>query len=374
MSTIIFPDYDRSLLSITSSVLKNYNVNLGYKTLEYLDNILNRNYRNVIFYLIDAMGSEILNKHHQESKFLINNRVDNLTTVFPSTTVAATTTAITGLPPVVSGWLGWQQYVHEEDKNVIFFLNKDYYNEEYKFNYNVSNKYTSLRYIYDLITCSNKDVLTHEIFPEFRIKEHKTIQNQVNTIIKTIDNNNKNFIYAYWDKLDVFLHEYGTKSSIVSKHISEIDNALETLYNSISDDTLVIVTADHGQVDVENINLWEYEDLMSMLLHKPALEGRATAFYVKDGFFKKFEETFNNHFKNKFILYNSNDILKMNILGKGQISPRTKGFLGDYLAIAIDKYSFNFQKGSHVHKASHAGFLKDEMMIPLIILNKRLSD
>ncbi|MDD4112357.1 MAG: nucleotide pyrophosphatase, partial [Herbinix sp.] len=106
MSTIIFPDYDRSLLSITSSVLKNYNVNLGYKTLEYLDNILNRNYRNVIFYLIDAMGSEILNKHHQESKFLINNRVDNLTTVFPSTTVAATTTAITGLPPVVSGWLG----------------------------------------------------------------------------------------------------------------------------------------------------------------------------------------------------------------------------------------------------------------------------
>ena len=371
MSNLVFPDYDHSLLNITASILKNYHVDLGYKSLDSLDDILSKNYRNVVFYLIDAMGSEILNKHLNQTQFLVKNKIDDLTTVFPSTTVAATTTAITGLPPAVTGWIGWQQYVHEEDKNVIFFLNQDYYDEEYKFNYNVSEKYVKVKYIYDLIADKNPNVITHEIFPEFRIKEHKTIQDQVNTIIKTIKNQDKNFIYAYWDKLDTNLHEFGTTSDVVNKHIKEIDSAISDLYNNLDDDTLVIITADHGQVDIEGINLWEYEDLTSMFKHQPAIEARATAFYVKDESLEDFEKTFNKHFQNKFILYKSTEVLQMNLFGKGEKSPRTEGFLGDYFAIAIDKYSFRLQNAPHIHKATHAGLLKDEMMIPLIVLNKK---
>jgi hypothetical protein len=39
--------------------------------------------------------------------------------------------------------------------------------------------------------------------------------------------------------------------------------------------------------------------------------------------------------------------------------------------VAIDKYSFRLQNAKHVHKATHAGLLKDEMMIPLIVLKKQ---
>jgi predicted AlkP superfamily pyrophosphatase or phosphodiesterase len=373
MEKLVFPDYDHSLLNITSSILKKYNIDSGYKTLNNLDEILKGDYRNIVFYLIDAMGSEILKKHPEQVQFLTKNKIDELTTVFPSTTVAATTTAITGLPPAVTGWIGWQQYVLEEDKNVIFFLNQDYYDEDYKFSYNVSEKYASITYIYDKITKKNPNVKSHEIFPEFRIKEHKTIQNQVETILKTIKNKDKNFIYSYWDKLDTFLHEYGTTSEVISNHLKEIDNAIKTLYDGIDEDTLVIITADHGHVDIEGINLWEYEDLTSMFKHQPAIEARATAFYINKDKFEDFEKTFNNYFKNKFVLYKSEEVLEMNLFGKGEKSPRTKGFLGDFFAIAIDKYSFRLQNAKHIHKATHAGLLKDEMMIPLIILNKRLS-
>ncbi|MBN2618649.1 MAG: alkaline phosphatase family protein [Spirochaetales bacterium] len=373
MEKIVFPDYDHSLLNITSSILKNYNIDSGYKTLKNLDEILKGNFKNIVFYLIDAMGCGILNKHLEQVSFLNKNKIDDLTTVFPSTTVAATTTAITGLPPAVTGWIGWQQYVKEEDKNVIFFLNQDYYDENYTFNYNVSEKYAKITYIYEKITRRNPNVNTFEIFPEFRIKEHKTILNQVETILKTINNKEKNFIYSYWDKLDTYLHEYGTTSEIISNHLKEIDFALKTLYDGIDENTLVIITADHGQVDIEGINLWEYEDLTSMFEHQPAIEARATAFYIKEDKRDEFEKTFNKYFKNQFVLYKSEEVLEMNLFGKGKKSPRTKGFLGDFFAIAIDKYSFRLQNAKHIHKATHAGLLKDEMMIPLIILNKRLS-
>ena len=373
MKKIVFPDYDNSLLSITSSILKNYNVNLGYNSLKQLDEVLDKKYKNVVFYLIDAMGSEIINKHKDQAVFLLKNKTSDLTTVFPSTTVAATTTATTGLPPAESAWIGWQQYVQEEDKNVVFFMNQDYYDEEYKFTYNVSEKYVNVKKIYELIEEANPKIKTHEIFPEFRIKEHKTIKDQVNTVLKTINDKNQNFIYAYWDKLDTYLHEYGITSDVVHQHIKEIDEAISYLYQNIDEDTLVIITADHGQVDIEGINLWEYEDLTSLLRHQPAIEARATAFYIKEGKEKIFEEVFNKHFKDKYILYKSEELLKMKLFGEGQINPKTKGFLGDYFAIAIDKYSFRLQNAKHVHKATHAGLLKDEMMIPLIILNKKLS-
>lgn len=371
MSNIIFPDYDKSLLSITSSILKYYNVDLGYKSLTNLDEILANRYKNVILYLVDAMGSKILEKHLKSDDFLIKKRISDLTTVFPSTTVAATTTAVTGLPPAVTGWFGWQQYIHEEDKNVVFFLNQDYYNEDYKFSYNVGERFVKVKYIYDLIKEKNPQVLTHEIFPEFRVKEHKTIFNQVETILKAINNESNNFIYAYWDKLDTNLHEYGTTSDIIANHLHEISKAIEYLYENIDDETLVIVTADHGQVDIEGINLWEYEDLTSMMKHQPAIEARATAFYVKENCHEDFEQKFNSYFRDKFILYKSNELLDSGIFGLGNINSRSIGFLGDFFAIAIDKYSFRLQNAKHVHKATHAGLLVDEMLIPLIAFDKK---
>jgi predicted AlkP superfamily pyrophosphatase or phosphodiesterase len=366
---IVLPDYNHSLLNLTNSILKHYNVSLGYNGLENLDEILRKNYRNVVFYLVDAMGSEILKKHKNVSSFLLSKKIDDLTTVFPSTTVAATTTATTGLPPAVTGWLGWQQYVLEEDKNIVFFLNQDYYDESHIFDYNVSEEYVKKTSIYELIEKNNTDVNVFEIFPEFRIKEHKTICNQIDTVIKTCQTPGKNFIYAYWDKLDTYLHEYGTTSDIVKNHLHEIDLAFKHLLDNIDDDTLVIVTADHGQVDIEGIKLWEYEDITSKFSHLPAIEARATAFYIKEEELEAFEEVFNNHFRDKFILYKTEEVLKMNLFGEGQIHPRTKGFLGDYFAVAIDKYSFRLQNAKHIHKATHAGLLKDEMMIPLIIIN-----
>ena len=68
---IRFPDYDRSILSIAASVLKHYGVaDCPHKTLKEFDDILNKNYENVIVMLFDGMGVDAINTHLAEERTL----------------------------------------------------------------------------------------------------------------------------------------------------------------------------------------------------------------------------------------------------------------------------------------------------------------
>ena len=46
-----------------------------------------------------------------------------ITTVFPATTTAATTSIATGLNPVEHGWLGWNMYIEPIDETITLFRN-----------------------------------------------------------------------------------------------------------------------------------------------------------------------------------------------------------------------------------------------------------
>ncbi|QWC00051.1 alkaline phosphatase family protein [Mycoplasmatota bacterium] len=365
-SNLVYPDYDHSLLSISSSILKHYGINLGYKTIDLLDKELQNGPRNVVFILVDALGSEILKKHREKSEFLINHQKDVLTTIFPSTTTAATTSALTGLPPVKTAWVGWQQFVKEEKRHVVFFQNKDYYDDSFEFSYNVSDKFVKTTTIYDLIEKHNKDVSVHEIFPQFKQEQHKVFKDQVDTCLDIMNDNKKHFVYMYWDQVDSKLHDFGTKSKEVNDEIDQVNQAINHLFNSVDDDTLIVLTADHGQIDIEPVPILEFNEIAEMLEEKPAIEARATAFYVKDEYMDKFPEVFNHFFRDKFVLYNSNDLIEMNLFGMGKPHPKFREYLGDYFSIAIDKYAFHLSDRP-AHKATHAGLTKDEMLIPLIM-------
>ncbi|MDC7243041.1 MAG: alkaline phosphatase family protein [Sphaerochaetaceae bacterium] len=371
MKNIVLPDYNNSILNITTTILEYYNINTGKSTIKELEEELKKGYRNIVYILIDAMGSEILKKHPKEADYMLKNKKRTLTTVFPSTTVAATISALTGKPPINTGWIGWLQYIKEEDKSVIFFFNKDFYDETVKFDYNVSEKFAPVTKIYEQINKANKDINTFEVFPEFRVPEHKSFRDLLNTVIKDCNTEGENFIYAYWDKLDTYLHKTGTESVKVKNHIEEINEDLKYLSKSVDDDTLIIVTADHGQLDIEEIELWKYDKIVETFKHNPSIEARATAFFIKKDKEKQFVEEFSKNFRDYFILYKSEDFIKTNILGNDTMHNKTREFLGDYFAVAIDKYSFKLSNSKRVFKAQHAGLTKDEMLIPMIMLSKK---
>lgn len=77
MKNIIIPDYNHCLMNITTTILKHYNVPSSFKSINILERELNKNYRNIVLILVDAMGSAILRKHKKEVKYLIENQKTN---------------------------------------------------------------------------------------------------------------------------------------------------------------------------------------------------------------------------------------------------------------------------------------------------------
>ena len=51
----------------------------------------------------------------------------------------------------------------------------------------------------------------------------------------------------------------------------------------IRDDTIVIISADHGHKDIEKVySILDYSEIQECLIMPPSLESRAIAFWVKE--------------------------------------------------------------------------------------------
>jgi predicted AlkP superfamily pyrophosphatase or phosphodiesterase len=367
MKPIVFPDYEHSILNVSNSILKHYGAKTFHPTLEVLDKELSKNYRNVVLVLVDALGEDAILKHLPQTSVFRKKMITALTSVFPPTTVAATTSVLSGKSPIETGWLGWHQYIKEEDASIIFFYNKDYYDPTKSYEYQIATKYVPYVDIYTQIRTADASVQTTEIFPAFRTPENDTFEKMCSAIKSSLQPEGRHFVYAYWDKVDSLMHEFGPYSDEVHTMILSVEKAFQEMIDTSGADTIFIVIADHGQVDVKTIQLVDYPDLIATLRRMPSNESRAMVFYVKDSMRDEFETLFNRYFRHSFNLYKSDEILKMKLFGDGKIHDRASDFLGDYVAIATDEFILNTVQSGFVMKGQHAGLLKEEMMVPLII-------
>ncbi|GAA2527743.1 alkaline phosphatase family protein [Rarobacter incanus] len=63
--------------------------------------------------------------------------------------------------------------------------------------------------------------------------------------------------YVYWGDLDKAGHHYGWNSSKWSAELEKVDAGIRRLLASVPTDTTVIVTADHGMIDIDRAQRWD---------------------------------------------------------------------------------------------------------------------
>jgi predicted AlkP superfamily pyrophosphatase or phosphodiesterase len=123
--SIIYPDYTHSILNLASSILHAYGAPFGHPTLPSLDAVLAENHKNRIFLILDGMGSEFVRRQLEPDGFFRRCQVDELTSVYPCTTTAATTSMLSGLSPLEHGWLGWSPWFREYGRILDVYLDRD---------------------------------------------------------------------------------------------------------------------------------------------------------------------------------------------------------------------------------------------------------
>lgn len=366
----MLPDYNKSIVSIASSVLSHFGAQTHHKTLSELDVLLDKQPKNVVVMLFDGMGTEIIKKHLPKDAFLTRHMLFPVSSVFPPTTTAATTSIYSGLTPAEHGWLGWTLYFDETDRNVDIFPNTLAYTDGIPADrYNVAKRFLPYRSICEKITEATGGKVAAHTVSEFTDDIKRSTLEEICTAVKDLcEGDGKNFIYAYYIQPDADIHEHGVGSDVAAKQIMAINSAVEKLASSVKD-TLIAVTADHGLIDTEWRFLPEYPSVLDCLARDPSIESRAMTFFIKPGKEAKFEREFNRFFGDCFRLMTHSEVIESRLFGDGAPHPHTERFIGDYLALATGNVSIEVRgRSDRMMKAHHAGTTKDEMLVPFIAI------
>ena len=368
---ITYPNYDRSILSIASSVLNHFGIkDCQHKTLPEFDELLSKDYKNIIVMLFDGLGTSTLKYHLEENDFLRKHHVTDISSVFPSTTVAATTSIMSGYSPAECGWLGWDLYFEEIGENVAVFRNTLQRNGEPAAKFNVAHKYIPVKSIMKRIEEVNGRRSAYCV--SFFSKYHsKSVEDICKTVYKLSKKRKRKYIYAYWHQPDGAMHGHGVTSKEAHEQILHINREVEKLCSKL-ENSLIIITADHGLCDGVNLFLEDYPEINSMLKFPPSIEpSRALSLFVKDGMKDNFKNEFNKLFGDDFRLMTKEEVFAENLLGFGKPHPRTYDFVGDYLAVATGNKSLFTEREEHEFIGVHAGLTEDEMTVPFIAIETK---
>lgn len=367
------PNYDNCALNVVASIRKHFGLRTTFQTNSHIDQLLATNkYKHIAILLLDGMGSYMLRKNLSEDSLLATHKISDMYAVFPSTTACAIPALQSGLAPLNIGWLGWENYFKEIDRHVVLFRNKDFYTNE-SLDFNVREKLPYQNFYADL------PVDSFELGPDFYENGCATFAELCNRYLDEIKTRDSSVAYLYWNEPDAIMHETGCYSLESKKEFEHLDDILAQFSEKLPEDTLVIITADHGHINVKPIYLSNYTDITSTLIGLPSNEGRATFFRVKLFHRMKFEKNFRKFFGGYFKLLKRDKFINEGYLGKPHRKhhPHLKELIGDYVAIATDHYYFNYHPNMYskedddfVFKSHHAGLTANEMMIPLIIIKK----
>ena len=361
-------NYNECITNLACSIRKYFGLDYKHNTLDYVDKILEEyKPKNVVTILYDGMGSIIMDRMLDKDAFLMKNRIKQITTVFPATTTAATTSMMTGLNPVETGMLGWDMYYKDIDKTITVFkhsLKEDPEEQPIYEALEYNNKHMIRKTINEEINEKGIDK-GYILFP-FGDDPYSDLDDMYNRIEKLCNEDGKKYIYAYDTEPDSTMHEIGCDQPEIKTIIEDINRRVEELSKKVKD-TIIFIVADHGHHNVENIFIKDYPDIEECLLRNTSLEPRAVNFFIKPDKKEVFVELFNKYFSNDFDLYTKDDVIESKLFGDGEENEIYRDALGDYLAIAKSDKTLLYI-GSSILKSHHAGYTDDEIYIPLIVV------
>ncbi len=380
-SKIAFPDYKNCIMGIPNSIVRHYGSKANHPGLEMLDSALEHGYKNVLFMIYDGMGTKMLEDNLPEKSFLRQNIKSEISSVFPPTTVAACTSYYSGQSPFEHGWLGWALYFNEFDKQIEVFTGTEYFSRKPSGQTDVGNTIMPYESIYSKIEkATDKKVKTYSLYPSYiarpadpeTVLGYESFDEMLSLTADLCKTGGKKFILAYNPQPDSTAHKTGCTSNEVKALLEEMNTKTAAFCNSL-EDTLVIISADHGHINVnKDVFLNEIPELDNCLLRPPSIEPRAASIFVKPGMEDTFAQLFDKHLGEDFLLFSKQRVLDMSLFGPGKGHIRYNGFIGDFVAAATGNTLLRYQLPDSPEPVKflshHAGLTAAEMYVPLILI------
>ena len=386
MSAWIYPDYQgRGIVNLMSSIMSAYgHESEYYPPLTTLPPTTLREAQNVVLLVIDGLGYEYVMQYGTDSTLQYNLQTQ-ITSVAPATTATAITTYLTGLAPQQHGLTGWYTYFREVGTVLAVLPFKARCG-----GLSLAQSGISAEELFDHVPVFNHlNVHSYSVSPDWiansafnrahlgdsGLVSYQGVEECFNAISQTArEHNERKYIYAYWPGLDSLAHEHGVESDVVRQHFNELDALYTQLLADLAGtDTLVIITADHGFVDVGSDNILQMEmhpELKDCLSVPLCGEQRLAYAYVRAEKRGTFEAYIHQYLTDAIGLYPSEELRDSNLFGLGEPHPELASRTGDYILVMKEGYAIKDTipgEGPFEMAGYHGGLSSQEMYVPLIV-------
>jgi hypothetical protein len=315
--------------------------------------------KRVVLLLIDSLGWQIFQREQEAFQQLLplSTIQGRITSVFPSTTVAALSSLWTGYAPAQHGLLGLR----------MFFPDQAVLGQILKFSSNFGGRpgllaeagidpeeflaapglgqqlgnqgvpvyslkgynilFTPLSQMLDRGVKAHRGLVTSaDLFVQLRELLEQTAGTRA-------------YINVYWPAVDTICHAYGPTHPSVGAELRTLINQLQTeLLQKLSPaarrDTVLFITGDHGQVETpanQSINLDDHPDFKELLLMRPAGEPRTPYLYLRQGCLDTAQEYVRTQWPQEMIAMRTEQALTSGLFGPTPHAPEVKRRLGDLL-------------------------------------------
>ncbi|WP_051477207.1 nucleotide pyrophosphatase/phosphodiesterase family protein [Arthrobacter sp. Br18] len=219
--------------------------------------------RRVCVVMVDGLGLSLLRKYSGHAPFL-RQKLDGgqrLSAAFPSTTAASLASLGTGLPPGQHGMVGYDVLDPDQDKVVNMLGRWDAGVDPLRWQPHPT-VFERVAEELPVLTVSQPrfadSAMTRAALRGGGFAGGNTVQARIRLAAEHLAGSESMLLYFYLNDLDKAGHRYGSDSAEWLRRLEDLDFAMRSLVKQVPPDTLVLLTADHGMVDVEPARRFDY--------------------------------------------------------------------------------------------------------------------
>ncbi len=349
----------------------------------------------VVLILLDSFGQNLLTRERSKLEGMIGRAQvkGTITSVFPSTTVAALSSLWTGFAPAQHGLVGLRLFFPEYgvlgqlirfSPNFAPFPDSlvDAGTDPERFlkvpgfaeqlaragvaTYSLKGReiiHSTLRKMHDRGITNQKGFITAaDMFVQLREVLERTREKKL-------------YVNAYWPSLDTLSHIYGPYHPSVSAELHAVRDLfrtiiMERLSPAARRGTVFIITGDHGQVATppyQQIALDDHPSLKDNLLMRPNGEPRTPYLFAKQGKKELVYRYLQEKLSREMLSWDADFALKQGLLGPPPHARATASRVGDIVATMREGYLLltnKEQKKASRMQGRHGGLTAEEMEVP----------
>ena len=336
--------------------------------------------RRVCVVLVDGLGERLLAARGGHAPYLRSllpgARV--LESGYPSTTATSMGTFGTGLPPGSHGMVGYQ---------VLDPASGQLLNELSWEPHTDPRRWQPQQTVFERVAADGVDVvqigpgyfsgsgLTEAALRGARFVAAGQLDRRVDEAVAALRSAPRSLVYLYWGDLDKVGHVRGWGSWQWGYELERVDQAMSELARRVPDDVLLLVTADHGMVDVpahERIDIAADPELAAGV-RLTGGEPRAPMLYCEAGAAGDVLATWRARLGHRMDILSGDEAVAAGWFGP--VSARVRPRIGDVVVAAHDLVSVHDSRHQRTQLLAligmHGARTADETRVPLLVVPPR---